>query len=205
MRFFSLATLTVALYLLLDIPTIWLSTRFYRIHLADSFLPGLLYTFGVTTIRQGIIEKVGFGIPIEYAILLAQSLDDRVIARQPDLAIALGTSPCDKRFFKDDEPTGVCANALADACYHGFARWRPNIESEGCREEFGLPPKAVTGHFDRCHPVEDFPYFALMACVRVSERILKDHGMCPATAIVIFKCSRRFGLTESLRSLRDRS
>lgn len=205
MRFLSLATLTVVLYTLLDIPTIWLCTRFYQVYLADSFLLGILYALVFNACRQTVTSKIGFGIPIDFAMLLAQSLDDRVVARQPDLAITLGTSPCDKRFAKNDERTGFCATALADACYNGFARSSPNIESKGCREEFGLPFTTVAGHFHRCHPGEDFPYFALMACVRVSERIMRDSGMCPATHM-IFNCSQRFGLAEVIfKSLYDRS
>lgn len=205
MRLFSLATLIIVLCTLLDIPTLWLSTRFYQIHLADSFLPSVLYTLAFVTFRQMVINKVGFGIAIEYAVLLAQTLDDRVIARQPDLAIALGTPPCDKRFVKNDERTGACTTALADACYSGFARWNPNMESKGCREEFGLPFTTVTGHFHRCHPTENFPYFALTACVRVSERIIRDYGMCPAMAFMISNCSQRFGLTEVIfKSRQDR-
>lgn len=206
MRFFSLATLLIVFCMILDIPTIWLSTRFHQNYLADSFLPGILYTLAITTLRQRLIEKVGFGMPLDISIYLAQKLDDRVIAHQPDLAIALGTSPCDKRVVKNDDRTGVCATALADACYDGFARWHPSNKSTGCAKEFGLPRKTMTGHFRRCHLAEDFPYFALTACVRVSERILRDDGMCPETVIVIFNCSERFGLSEVVfESLLDRS
>lgn len=153
--------------------------------------------------RISLSHRIGFEVPLEIGIGLAQALDERIIEKYPDIAIAFGTSECDSRLSGVDE-SGLCSAYAANACYTHFAARDlrakvPNWAGQACcHANYNLTAGAAHKHVEKCHGGKNSAMVGWLGCFHGSRMLHEQWERCPETGAIIFRCAQRYGLEDEV-------
>ncbi|THZ12953.1 hypothetical protein D6C91_08145 [Aureobasidium pullulans] len=173
----------------------WLSMRSHNLPLPSAIRWTLTTTLGsyVTTAKDILDNRFGFILPWEATFILPAALDEYITKSMPDLAILLGTSPCDERVTPNDPDTKLCAPMLAHHCF-GHAEMFPHKPKarlrimEACWQNYHTDVITARKHYDRCHKNEPPSIMQL----NIGRR---SWG---SAAVVVSSCVLRYGAQDTM-------
>jgi len=126
-------------------------------------------------------------LPFEAAYFLPAALDAYILGSMPELAILLGTSPCDDRIVAKDPVTKMCIPEIAYYCNKYadvYAHQSSTIASlrimDICWEKYQTDVKTAEKHHDKAHKHEPPFLLQLVACMQVMDHWEKKKETCGA-------------------------
>jgi len=160
-------------------------------------LTSTLWTY-VDDAKDILDSRFGFILPTEAAYFLPVALEAYVVGSMPELAILLGTPPCDDRIVPKDPVTKLCAPEIAYHCYnyadvyaHKSSKGSLRVV-EGCWELYHMDVKSARQHHDRAHKHEPPFFMQLVGCMQVMDYWEKKTETCGASPWVV-KCITEYG------------
>ncbi|CAD0044932.1 unnamed protein product [Aureobasidium pullulans] len=182
----------------------WLSMRSHNLPLPSAIRWTLTTTLGsyVTTAKDILDNRFGFILPWEATFILPAALDEYITNSMPDLAILLGTSPCDERVTPNDPDTKLCAPMLAHHCF-GHAEMFPHKPKvrlrimEACWQNYHTDVITARKHYDRCHKNEPPSIMQLVGCLKAIEYWEKKLGICSRLQ-PLSSCVLRYGAQDTM-------
>lgn len=143
-------------------------------------------------------SRFRFILPYEAVYFLPVALEAYVVGSMPELAILLGTSPCDDRITPKDPVTTMCAPEVAYHCYnyadmytHRSIRTSFRI-MQGCWEMYHTDVMTARKHHDRAHKQEPPFLMQLIGCMQLIDHWEKKLEKCGANSAVV-QCIADFG------------
>ncbi|KEQ90211.1 hypothetical protein AUEXF2481DRAFT_579436 [Aureobasidium subglaciale EXF-2481] len=202
----------------------WLCIRSHFLPLPSTLTFALTTTLGsyINTTKDILDSRFSFPLPWETSFFLPAILDAWIIAEMPDLAILLGTHPCDQRFETRDPQTGICTRVLASQCFSFASMYSPRLKNssmgfqilEACEQLYHTTAGEEIAHVTQCHKGEgdgeDDSLMRFVGCVKVMEYWERKKGICGKQQPFL-RCVGEYGafeevvpILEALREKRDR-
>ncbi|KAI4717988.1 hypothetical protein E4T48_05782 [Aureobasidium sp. EXF-10727] len=191
----------------------WICIRCHYLPIPSTVRFVLTSTLGqfITTSKDILDSRYGFILPWEATFFLPAALDAYIIDSMPELAILLGTSPCDERVAKKDPVTGMCIQDIAHQCYHYADMYAHKTKSrtslrimEACWENYHTDVRVARKHHDLGHKHEPADLMQLIGCVQVVEYWERKQEVCGSIQ-PIRHCIASLGAWEFVEDLRQRN
>jgi hypothetical protein len=164
----------------------WFCIRSHYLPIPSLIRFALTSTMGtyVGDAKDILDSRYGFVLPYEAAYFLPVALEAYVVGSMPELAILLGTSPCDDRITPKDPVTTMCAPEVAYHCYnyanvytHNSSRKSLRV-MEICWEMYHTNFETARKHHDRAHEQEPPFLMQLVGCMQVMNYWEKKMEIC---------------------------
>ncbi|KAI4849431.1 hypothetical protein E4T44_03352 [Aureobasidium sp. EXF-8845] len=155
-------------------------------------LTSTLWTY-VDDAKEILDSRFRFILPTEAAYFLPVALEAYLVGSMPELAILLGTSPCDDRITPKDPVTRLCAPDIAYHCYnyadmYSYKSSKGSLRvMQGCWELYHTDVEDARKHHERAHKHE--PSFFLQLVGYFWE---KNTEICGANPSVV-QCIAEYG------------
>ena len=178
----------------------WISIRCHFLPINSAIRAAITTTLGtyVNDAKDILDSRYGFILPLESAYFLPAALEAYVVGSMPDLAILLGTAPCDDRIIPKDPVTKICAPEIAYQCQY-FADVAAHKSMEGslrvmeaCWEMQHTSAETARKHHDRAHKNEPPFFMQLVGCMQVMDHWEKKMEICSETRPVMY-CLAEYG------------
>ncbi|CAD0085322.1 unnamed protein product [Aureobasidium vineae] len=191
----------------------WICIRCHNLPIPSTVGFVLTSTLGqyVSTAKAILDSRYGFVLPWEATFFLPAALDAYIIDSMPELAILLGTPPCDERVAKRDPVTSMCIQDIAYQCYYYADVYAHKTKSkkslqvmEACWENYHTDVRAARKHHDLGHKHEPATLMQLIGCVQVVEYWEKKSEKCGRIQ-PIRHCIASLGAWEFVADLRERN
>lgn len=188
----------------------WLSIRCHYLPIPPIIgfaLTSTLSTY-VNNAKDILDSRYGFILPLEAAYFLPAALEAYIVGSMPELAILLGTSPCDDRIVQRDPETNICIPEIAYQCQqyadiyaHQSIKGSLRI-MESCWENYHTDVSAARKHHDRAHKHDRAVFVRLAGCMKAMEYWEEKMEVCGRT-LPVRHCIAVYGAEEALAYLRQ--
>jgi len=178
----------------------WISIRCHYLPINSTISFAITSTLGsyVNDAKDILDSRYGFILPLESAYFLPAALEAYVVGSMPELAILLGTSPCDDRITPKDPVSKICAPEIAFHCqYFADTIAHKSMKAslrvmEACWEMQHTSAETARKHHDRAH--KDAPPFLMqvVGCMQAMDYWEKKLEICAETRPVMY-CLAEFG------------
>ncbi|KAI4743523.1 hypothetical protein E4T50_06062 [Aureobasidium sp. EXF-12298] len=189
----------------------WLSIRCHNLPLPSGVgfaLTSYLGSF-TTTAKDILDSRYGFVLPWEATFILPIALDAYITNSMPELAILLGTSPCE--VAKKDPETHMCVPEIAYRCHEFADMWAHRKQPERslrimeiCREKYHTDVKTARKHHEMGHKHDSEVLMQLLGCLQAAETWEKKREICPENKSIV-DCVAAYGAQEFVADLRRRN
>jgi hypothetical protein len=178
----------------------WFCIRSHYLPIPSIITFALTSTLGtyVSDAKDILDSRYGFILPYEAAYFLPVALEAYLVGSMPELAILLGTSPCDDRIVAKDPVTRMCAPEIAYHCYNYanvYAQKSSKVSlsvMEACWESYHTDAVTAKKHHDRAHKHEPSFVLQLVGCIQVINHWEKKMEICAAGQSVLH-CLAEYG------------
>lgn len=178
----------------------WFCIRSHYLPIPSFITFALTSTLGtyVGDAKDILDSRYGFILPYEAAYFLPVALEAYLVGSMPELAILLGTSPCDDRITPKDPVTRLCAPDIAYHCYnyadvYSYKSSKGSLRAmQGCWELYHTDVEDARKHHDRAHKHEPPFFLQLVGCMQVVDYWEKKMAICGASPSVV-QCIAEYG------------
>jgi hypothetical protein len=178
----------------------WFCIRCHHLPIPSAIGFAITSTLGtyVTDAKDVLDSRYGFILPLEASYFLPAALDAYVVGSMPELAILLGTSPCDDRITPKDPVSQLCmpeiayqCSVYADVYAHKSTKGSLRV-MEACWQSYHTDVKTARKHHDRGHKHEPPFLMQLVGCMQVITYWEREMDICGATPSVL-QCISDYG------------
>jgi hypothetical protein len=178
----------------------WFCIRSHYLPIPSIIGFALTSTLGsyVSDAKDILDSRYGFILPYEAAYFLPVALEAYLVGSMPELAILLGTSPCDDRIVPKDPVTKLCAPEIAYHCYtyadvYSYKSIKGSLRAmEGCWELYNTNVEDARKHHDGAHKHEPPFFLQLVGCMQLMNYWEKKMEICGANPWVVH-CIAEYG------------
>lgn len=163
----------------------------------------------ITTAKDILDSRYGFALPWEATFFLPIVLDEYIMNSMPELAILLGTSPC--QVVKRDPETNMCVPDIAYQCHQYADMWASKgspVKSlrvmEICWDNYHTDVRTARKHHDRGHKHEPATLLQLVGCLQAVESWNKKREICSEIKPIVH-CIAAYGAYDFVADLRRRN
>lgn len=188
---------------------VWFCIRCHHLPIPSLISYALTSYLGsyITFAKDILDSRYGFILPLEATYFLPIAFDEYIMYQMPELAILLGTSPCDERVSQKDPMTKLCIPDIAFHCNtyaNIYAQSNTKVSlriMEACWEIEHTDIKTAKKHHNMCHKHEPgSDLMKLVGCIKVMDYWEKKKEICAGTAPVMH-CIAEFGAQELVAPL----
>ncbi|KAG9948335.1 hypothetical protein KCU85_g5135, partial [Aureobasidium melanogenum] len=189
----------------------WLSIRCHNLPLPSGVGFALTsYMGSFTTSAKNILDsRYGFVLPWEATFILPLALDAYITSSMPELAILLGSHPCE--VTKKDPETYACVEDIAYQCHQFADMWAHRREfgrslriMEICWEKYHTDVHTAKKHHEIGHKHESETLMLLLGCMQAAKTWEMKKEICPKQESIV-NCIAAYNAEEFVLDLQRRN